>query len=198
MRVWVLGTGSSGNLLLVDVQGTRIFLDAGIGPKRASMRMRDLGADLFPRGADGIVVTHEHNDHCAQLEALAKALQFPKIDFGEPRVYLHDGVKAERVRNRFETRSFKVGAQVSICRSGTSRTLAVLRPDSPHFWADATPCCSKPITTNACLQRVRTRKNSSAASWATLGICRTNKPEICSQTSPDMGVHAFCCVISPK
>ncbi len=106
MRVWVLGTGSSGNLLLVEVQGTRIFLDAGIGPKKAAIRMRELGGELFPRGADAIVPTHEHNDHCAQLESLAKALQMPKKDFGEPGVLLHDGMIAERVRHRFETKTF--------------------------------------------------------------------------------------------
>lgn len=110
MRVWVLGTGSSGNGLLVDVQGTRIFIDAGIGPKNASIRMRELGGDLFPRGADAIVVTHEHADHCGQLESLAKALKLPKRDHGEAGILLHEGVKAERVRHRFETRPFASSA----------------------------------------------------------------------------------------
>ncbi len=115
MRVWVLGTGSSGNLLLVEVQGTRIFLDAGIGPKKAAIRMRELGGELFPRGADAIVPTHEHNDHCAQLEALAKALQMPKKDFGEPKILLHEGMLAARVRHRFETKTFAMNhASVSV------------------------------------------------------------------------------------
>ncbi len=115
MRVWILGTGSSGNLLIVDVQGTRILIDAGIGPKKAAIRMRDLGADLFPRGADAIVVTHEHADHCAQLESLAKALQCPKRDTSnEARVHLHEGIRAERVRHRFETRTFKMHTALAI------------------------------------------------------------------------------------
>lgn len=114
MRVWVLGTGSSGNLLLVEVQGTRIFLDAGMSPKKASIRMRELGGELFPRGADAILPTHEHNDHCAQLESLSKALQMPKKDFGEPKILLHAGLTAARVRHRFETKTFAIGGSVSV------------------------------------------------------------------------------------
>jgi len=117
MRVWVLGTGSSGNALVVDAGETRIWLDAGIGPKNASIRMRSLGGDLFPRGIDGIVVTHEHGDHAAQLESLGRAFSLTKRDHGEPRIHLHegiDGIPAARVRHRFATARFDLGRPLTI------------------------------------------------------------------------------------
>src|SRR5436305_464043 len=102
MRVHVLGTGSSGNALLVEADGTRLLVEAGIGPRNLVTRMRALGFDLFhrdwPTGVDGIVVTHHHNDHAAQLEPLAKMLKAPKVGAPNPMLHLHDGVELHRVR----------------------------------------------------------------------------------------------------
>src|SRR5258706_10891859 len=64
--------------------------------------MRTLGRDLFPRGVDAIVVTHHHGDHIAHVEPLARAFRVP--------VYLHRGISAQRVRNRFDVREFDEGA----------------------------------------------------------------------------------------
>lgn len=114
MRVFVLGTGSSGNALIVEADGTRLWVDAGIGPRAASMRLRALGHDLFPRGVDGVVVTHDHGDHAAQLESVAKALQLPKRDHGDARIHLHEGISAHRVRTRFETARFPATGSVQI------------------------------------------------------------------------------------
>ncbi|MEO8798332.1 MAG: MBL fold metallo-hydrolase, partial [Polyangiaceae bacterium] len=60
MRVYVLSSGSSGNAAIVEAEGTRILLDAGIGPKKAVVAMRTLGEDIYPRGFDAIIVTHHH------------------------------------------------------------------------------------------------------------------------------------------
>lgn len=117
MRVWVLGTGSSGNALVVDAGETRVWLDAGIGPKSASIRMRSLGGDLFPRGIDGIVVTHEHGDHAAQLESLGRAFALPKREHGEPKIHLHEGIEGiptARVRHRFATARLDISRPLTI------------------------------------------------------------------------------------
>lgn len=93
MKVFLLGSGSSGNAALVEHEGHRIFVDAGIGPKRAALTLGSMGVDLLPRAADAIVITHEHDDHVAKLESLARALKAP--------VYLHRGLHVPRVRARF-------------------------------------------------------------------------------------------------
>jgi phosphoribosyl 1,2-cyclic phosphodiesterase len=101
MRIWLLSSGSSGNAAIVEAAGGRLLIDAGIGPRVAATRMRQLGGDLFPRGVDGIVVTHQHGDHIAHLEPLARALRVP--------VYLHAGITALRARRRFDVRPYVAG-----------------------------------------------------------------------------------------
>ena len=109
MRVYVLGSGSSGNAALLEVGGTRILIDAGIGPRAAAGRLQMLGGpELLPRGVDAIVVTHQHGDHISRIESLARALKAP--------IYFHRGIEARRVRARFEVRNyvaretFRIGA----------------------------------------------------------------------------------------
>lgn len=83
---------------MIESGGERLLIDAGIGPKRSVEILRSLGLDLFPRGVLGVVVTHEHEDHCAKLEPMVRALRAP--------AYLHDGVLAPRVRARFPVERF--------------------------------------------------------------------------------------------
>ena len=49
VRIFVLGSGSSGNCLVVEAEGERLLVDAGMGPTRATEKMRALGADLVTR-----------------------------------------------------------------------------------------------------------------------------------------------------
>lgn len=96
-----MSSGSSGNATLIESDGTRILIDAGLGPRSSATRLRALGEDLFPRGADAIVITHEHGDHAAHLEPMARALGCP--------VYLHEGIGATRVRRKFPVVSYRRG-----------------------------------------------------------------------------------------
>jgi phosphoribosyl 1,2-cyclic phosphodiesterase len=130
MRVYVLGTGSSGNALVVEADDTRLLVEAGIGPRNAVLRMRELGADLFPRGVDGIVVTHHHNDHAAQLEPMCKALAMPRAGARDPMLHLHDGIDTPRVRHRFAVRRYRVGDGFDV-RGLRVRTMP-LAHDAPH------------------------------------------------------------------
>lgn len=100
MRIFVLGNGSSGNCLLVEADGERLLVDAGIGPTRAAERMRGLGADLVTqRPPLGVLVTHEHGDHSAHALPLARALRAPVLS--------HAGVV--RATSRVEVQTFTPG-----------------------------------------------------------------------------------------
>jgi phosphoribosyl 1,2-cyclic phosphodiesterase len=122
VRVFVLGSGSSGNGILIEAGGSRILVDAGLGPKVAARKMRDLGCDLFPRGVDAVVITHHHGDHFAHAEPLARALRVP--------LYLHPGISASRVRARWEVREYRPGVPF---RVGGFEICALLVPhDAPQ------------------------------------------------------------------
>ncbi len=106
MRAFVLGTGSSGNALLVEADGHRILVDAGIGPQRLAQRVAELGLDLAPGGLDAIVATHHHADHFGGVEKVARAYR--------AKVYLHRGIHAPRVRRRFLVREYVPGRTLRI------------------------------------------------------------------------------------
>lgn len=61
LRLAVLGSGSSGNVLVVESEGHRLLVDAGFSAKEMARRMATLGID--PNDFDGLVLTHEHSDH---------------------------------------------------------------------------------------------------------------------------------------
>lgn len=125
-RAFVLGTGSSGNSLLVEAEGVRILVDAGLGPRVLEARLAALGVTL-ERGPgqlaiDAIVPTHHHGDHFGGVEKIARAHRCP--------VYLHAGVEAPRIRARFEVREMEIGRKFKI---GSLDVTAELVPhDAPQ------------------------------------------------------------------
>lgn len=68
MQLWVLGSGSRGNAILLDAGGTRILVDAGFPPRVLAGRMRACG--IAPESICAVIVTHEHFDH---VRGVAKA-----------------------------------------------------------------------------------------------------------------------------
>lgn len=75
MRVGVLGSGSGGNAVIVESGPHRILLDAGFSCREILERMKLLSFD--PRSLAGIVLTHEHQDHCKGVRVLTKKLKIP-------------------------------------------------------------------------------------------------------------------------
>jgi phosphoribosyl 1,2-cyclic phosphodiesterase len=57
----VLGSGSAGNVLIVEYDDHRLMVDAGFSCKEIERRLELVG--LNGDGFDGIVLTHEHLDH---------------------------------------------------------------------------------------------------------------------------------------
>jgi phosphoribosyl 1,2-cyclic phosphodiesterase len=123
VRAYVLGSGSTGNCLVVEAEGERLLVDAGMGPNRATRRMRELGADLVTaRHPLGVFVTHDHGDHAAHALPLARALRAP--------VYAHPGVAIPRARKRLDVQEYEPGRVTTV---GPFVVEAVAVPhDAPH------------------------------------------------------------------
>jgi phosphoribosyl 1,2-cyclic phosphodiesterase len=75
MKISVLGSGSTGNTVLLVANGTRVLVDAGLSAREIARRMALLGED--PNSLDGVLITHEHGDHAGGLRVLIKELDCP-------------------------------------------------------------------------------------------------------------------------
>jgi phosphoribosyl 1,2-cyclic phosphodiesterase len=80
MRVVSLGSGSTGNALLVEAgpQGrTRLLIDAGLSMRTISARLLSVG--ISPAQLQAILVTHEHSDHVQGIPMLIKRYALPIV-----------------------------------------------------------------------------------------------------------------------
>jgi phosphoribosyl 1,2-cyclic phosphodiesterase len=75
MRFASLGSGSSGNALLVESGETRVLLDCGFGVEVVAERLARAGC--APTDLDAILVTHEHSDHAGGVAALSDQFNVP-------------------------------------------------------------------------------------------------------------------------
>ena len=75
IRFAVLGSGSKGNSAVVECDGVRLMIDAGLSAKQLTLRLASLGID--PGSLDGILLTHEHSDHVGGLKVFLKKHQIP-------------------------------------------------------------------------------------------------------------------------
>jgi phosphoribosyl 1,2-cyclic phosphodiesterase len=121
MKLTVLGSGSTGNAVLIVAGNTRVLVDAGLSAKEIVRRLSLMGEDA--QLLDGILVTHEHGDHAGGLRVMLRTVDCP--------VYVsmktHDAYVGERfnvandeprkranaLRNRVEqiesSRDFRIG-----------------------------------------------------------------------------------------
>jgi phosphoribosyl 1,2-cyclic phosphodiesterase len=71
LRVSILASGSSGNITLLETESTRLLIDAGLGKRETLARLAAVEPACAGRKSvdrlDGILITHEHNDHCSGL-----------------------------------------------------------------------------------------------------------------------------------
>lgn len=75
VRLTVLGSGSSGNCAVVSTGRTTLLIDAGLSAKQICVRLEACGYSL--EQLDGILLTHEHQDHTSGLEVLSGKRPLP-------------------------------------------------------------------------------------------------------------------------
>jgi len=108
LRFASLASGSSGNALVVEADGTRLMLDCGLGPREVERRLARRA--LAPADLAAIVLTHEHGDHADGALAFARrhGLQV-WMTYGTWRAIAADAVPAD-VNIIDSHRAFVVGA----------------------------------------------------------------------------------------
>ena len=97
MRLAVLGSGSGGNAAVLEAHGTRILIDAGLSAKQLCQRLALL--DVDPDSLDGILLSHEHSDHCRGLEVFLRKRDVPVFT---------NALTHETLRERFTTVDWRV------------------------------------------------------------------------------------------
>jgi phosphoribosyl 1,2-cyclic phosphodiesterase len=81
MKFTVLGSGSTGNAVLISTEKTRVLVDAGLSAKEILRRLNEVGES--GENLDGVMITHEHGDHAGGLRVLMKHLKCPVFISGE-------------------------------------------------------------------------------------------------------------------
>ena len=75
MKLTVLGSGSTGNAVLIVAGDTRVLVDAGLSAKEIARRLTLVGEDV--QKLDAVLVTHEHGDHVGGLRVLLRTVDCP-------------------------------------------------------------------------------------------------------------------------
>ncbi len=75
MRVCLLASGSRGNATLIEADGCRLLIDAGLSAREIDRRLREI--DLCADDLDAVLITHEHHDHVTGIGPLARRHKIP-------------------------------------------------------------------------------------------------------------------------
>jgi len=75
LRVCLLGSGSKGNAVYVESRESRVLIDAGFSCRELQRRLSEI--DACGERLDGLLVTHEHGDHCRGIGPLARRFEVP-------------------------------------------------------------------------------------------------------------------------
>lgn len=105
MKIWILGSGSRGNAILLESGGSRVLVDAGFPPAGLEARLALIGVP--PGSIEAVLVTHEHSDHARGACAAVERWGWP--------VHASKGtVAACPVLRQFAPRLFSAGATLTL------------------------------------------------------------------------------------
>lgn len=75
MQIHVLASGSTGNATFIEMENTKLLIDAGISARRIKQSLDKIGTNI--EDIDGVLITHEHRDHVNGLKTLLKKYNLP-------------------------------------------------------------------------------------------------------------------------
>jgi phosphoribosyl 1,2-cyclic phosphodiesterase len=107
IRFSLLGSGSAGNAILVEAQGSKILVDNGLSFRQLERRSALVGSSLDDLKA--VFITHEHTDHVQGLRVLCNKRPVP--------IYMTEGTFSnlpKSARDLPEVRHFEAGETVAL------------------------------------------------------------------------------------
>ena len=121
MKFTVLGSGSTGNSVLIQTEQTKILVDVGLSAKETLRRLALVGVNFSD--LDAILITHEHSDHAGGLRVLLNTVTCPVFMSGATReAYVREKTNKENnepqkryeaIKNRAveieSSRDFRIG-----------------------------------------------------------------------------------------
>lgn len=75
MKISILGSGSSGNSIYLEIDETAILIDAGFSGKKIEEKLSRIGKRI--EKISGILVTHEHGDHILGAGIISRKYNIP-------------------------------------------------------------------------------------------------------------------------
>jgi phosphoribosyl 1,2-cyclic phosphodiesterase len=75
MKITVLGSGSSGNAVLVESDSTCVLIDAGFSGRDLERRLAI--AEVRPESISALLITHDHSDHTRGMGVLSRRWGIP-------------------------------------------------------------------------------------------------------------------------
>lgn len=75
MKVCSIASGSSGNCIYVETKNTKLLIDSGLSGKTITQSLDTIGTK--GNDLDGILVTHDHNDHVCGVGILSRKYDIP-------------------------------------------------------------------------------------------------------------------------
>ncbi len=103
MKFSVLGSGSLGNATIVECEGVRILIDAGLSARQLCARLEELG--IAPESLHGILLTHEHGDHTRGLKTFLRKYPVPIYASKETAMVLRE----QKLPDQTVWRTFEAG-----------------------------------------------------------------------------------------